>query len=87
MSVRIHTTKVYDVQYGSTINRELTDDIVRLIRSSETGYVSDDEEELEIDREELKQLQQDCANDVKEAIDVILEESDPENDFIHLSIF
>ena len=87
MSVKIHTTKVYDVQYGSTIDNRLTDDIIRLIRRSETGYVSDDEEELEIDRDELRQIRQDCSSDVQDAIDTILEECDPENDFVHLSIF
>ena len=87
MSVKLHTTKVYDVQYGSTLNREITDDIIDLFNRSETGYVSDTEEELEIDREELKHLKPNCSSDVQEAIDIILNECDPNNDFIHLSLF
>lgn len=88
MSVRIHTTPVYDVEYGNTISSRLTDDIISIIKKSETGYVSDDEEELEISFEELKEIYKTTKNkELKEAIDLILKESDKNNDFIHLSIF
>ena len=88
MSVRIHTTKVYDVQYGSALSGDITDDIIDLIRHSETGYISEDEmADLEIDRDELEYLRADCTPEVQKAIDIILKESDKNNDFIHLSIF
>ena len=88
MSVRIHTTKVYDVQYGSTLSNTITDDIIDLIRESETGYISEDEmSDLEIDRDELEELRDQCTPTVQQAINIILRESDPNNNFIHLSIF
>ena len=88
MSVTIHTTKVYDVQYGSSLSIDVTDDIIDLIRNSETGYISEDEmADLEIDRDELEYLRAECTPKVQEAIDIILKESDTNNDFIHLSIF
>ena len=56
MSVRLHITPVYQVEYGDTISSKLTDNIIDLVKDSETGWISEDEYELEIDKEELKDI-------------------------------
>lgn len=88
MSVRLHITPVYQVEYGDTISSKLTDDIIDLVKDSETGWISEDEYELEIDKEELKDIRNSRMSlELQMAIDQILQESDPNNDFIHLSLF
>lgn len=88
MSVRLHITPVYQVEYGDTISSKLTDDIIDLVKDSETGRISEDEYELEIDKEELKDIRNSRMSlELQMAIDQILQESDPNNDFIHLSLF
>ena len=88
MSVRLHITPVYQVEYGDTISSKLTDDIIDLVKDSETGWIFEDEYELEIDKEELKDIRNSRMSlELQMAIDQILQESDPNNDFIHLSLF
>ena len=88
MSVRLHITPVYQIKYGDTISSQLTDDIINIVKNSETGWVSEDEYELEIDKEELKDIRNSRMSlELQMAIDQILQESDPNNDFIHLSLF
>ena len=88
MSVRLHITPVYQVEYGDTISSKLTDDIIDLVKDSETGWISEDEYELEIDKEELKDIRNSRMSlELQMAIDQILQESDPNNNFIHLSLF
>lgn len=88
MSVRLHITPIYQVEYGGTISSKLTDDIIDLVKDSETGWISEDEYDLEIDKEELKDIKNSRMSlELQMAIDQILQESDPNNDFIHLSLF
>lgn len=92
MSVRLHITPVYQVKYGNTISSQLTDDIIDLVKDSiynnGSGYISEDECELEIDKEELKDIRNSRMSlELQMAIDQILQESDPNNNFIHLSLF
>ena len=92
MGARLHITPVYQIEYRDTISSELTDDIIKLVKdsmyNSGSGYISENESELEIDREELKEIRNSRMSlELQIAIDQILQESDPSNDFIHLSLF
>ena len=88
MGFRMHTATVYDVQYrGSDIPREISETIFDFIRRSDTGYISEDEIELEIDKKEFVKLKDQLKPKDKNIVDKIIEEADPHNEFIHFSYF
>lgn len=88
MSVRLHTTPVYMIEYGDTISSKFTDTIINIIKNSETGWVNEDELEMEIDFIELDEIITNCEDkELKTVLQKIIDQSDRHNDFIHLSLF
>ena len=88
MSVRLHTTTKYQVEYGSTISQDLTDKIIDLCYDAEGGWVSEDETEMEIPLVDLeKAIAETTDEEMKVALQLIYDESDKENDFARLSLF
>lgn len=88
MSVRLHTTTKYQVEYGSTINKDLTDKIISLCYDADSGWVSEDETKMEISLVDLeKAIAETTDEEMKAALQLIYDESDKENDFARLAIF
>ena len=90
MGMRLYVAEKYDVQYSDSPlgGYELSEDVIDMIRHSATGSVSEDELEMEIDKEELKEIKDNNEYpNLKETIERILQESDPKLNYVHLSIF
>jgi len=88
MGYRIHSVPTYKVKYGNTISSELTLSVVEVFRTANSGWVSDTEEDGEINREELLRIIAKTPNGkLKDALTMLEQESDKDNDFVRFSLF
>lgn len=86
MGMRLHTTIKYEIVYGSSISKDLTDEIINLCYN--LGWVSEDETELEIGFIELADLIEGTPQgELRDALQLIYDESDKNNDYARLSLF
>ena len=89
MGMRLYIAEKYDVKYADCPlgGYEISNDVIDMIRHSDTGYVSEDEFEMEIDKDELKEIRDNNKYpNLSEEIDRMLRESDPDLDYVRLSI-
>lgn len=87
--MKLYINEKYDVKYADCPlgGYEISNDIIKMIRHSGTGYVSEDEFEMEIDKDELKEIRDDNEYpNLSKEIDRMLQESDPNLDYVRLSI-
>jgi len=88
MADRIHSVSVYKVEYGNTISSQLTDQVLKVFYNAENRWISEDERDGEIDRQELLSIIEDMEDgELKDALILLEKESDKSNDFVRFSLF
>lgn len=99
MAQRLHTTTQYQVKYGSGFNYQVTDKIISLAKRIDgdcgLAYVNDDETIVEfyggvltkIINKEYDANGYPLDDELMDAIETIIDESDSRNDFYHLELF
>lgn len=92
MSVSVHTTSTYKVEYGNNAvaGSNKTSEFMKFLRKKQQEnydgiFISEDEEDIEIDFSRLEKWKDDPV--WGQAVKTILEESDKSNTYARLEIF